>query len=167
MSHGTAVLMRRWPPGDRDTGRTEPHKDGGGREAATSPGTPGVPGSWKRREGPSAGASGGSAALGHLDLRRLVSRMGEDAGLWIQAEQLGVLRDARPLPTEHESWWPTSPSERQTPYLPKGRTRPPSPHPSSGLTSVLLRIEAILKCMLGSGHSWWTPLVCWPLFVWD
>ena len=52
-----------------------------GRDAATSPGMPGAPRSWKRQEGPSPGASGGNAALGHLDLRRLVSRMGEDAFL--------------------------------------------------------------------------------------
>ena len=46
------------------------------RVAATSPGTPEAPRSWKRQEGPSPGASGGSTALGHLDLRRLVSRTG-------------------------------------------------------------------------------------------
>ena len=51
-----------------------------GREAATSPGTPGAPRSWKRQEGPSPGASGGSSTLGHLDLKCLVSRTG---GGWI------------------------------------------------------------------------------------
>ena len=33
----------------------------------------GMPGSWKRQEGLSTGASGEGTALGHLDLRRLVS----------------------------------------------------------------------------------------------
>lgn len=39
-----------------------------------SPGTSGAPRSQKRQEVPSAGASGGSVMLGHLDFRHLVSR---------------------------------------------------------------------------------------------
>ena len=64
--------------GDPDT-EEKRREDGGrdGREAATSSGPPGTPRSWKRQEGPSPGASGGSVALGPPDLRRLVARMGE------------------------------------------------------------------------------------------
>ena len=36
------------------------------------------PRSRKRREGPSPGASGGSAGLGHLEFSLLVSRLGEN-----------------------------------------------------------------------------------------
>ena len=67
------------------TGRT-PCEDR--REAATSPGTPGAPRSWKRREGPSPGASGGSAALGRLDLRRLVSRTGINKCMSLKSSRL-------------------------------------------------------------------------------
>nr|XP_060148125.1 probable bifunctional dTTP/UTP pyrophosphatase/methyltransferase protein isoform X3 [Globicephala melas] len=68
----------------RDTDTEKPQEDRGRdrRDAATSPGTPGAPRSWKRREGPSPGASGGSAALGHLDLKRLVSRTGGGWRRW-------------------------------------------------------------------------------------
>ena len=60
---------------ERQTEET-PGEDRGrdGREEAMSPGTPGAHRSWKRQKGPSAGASGGSAVLEHLDLRYLVSR---------------------------------------------------------------------------------------------
>ena len=46
----------------------------GGRWPLAQGWMPGAPRSWKRREGPSPGASAGSSALGHLDLRCLVSR---------------------------------------------------------------------------------------------
>ena len=67
-----------------------------GREEATSPGTPGAPRSWKRREGPSPGASGGTAALGHLDLRRLVPRMGEGAYGTFRASPFVAMGEGRP-----------------------------------------------------------------------
>ena len=49
------------PSKDPDT-EEKPCEDGGrhGRQAATSPGLPGAPRSWKRQEGPSPGASAGS-----------------------------------------------------------------------------------------------------------
>ena len=46
----------------------------GGRRPPAQGRTPGAPGSWKRRGGPSPGASAGSPALGPLDLGHLVSR---------------------------------------------------------------------------------------------
>ena len=46
----------------------------GGRRPPAQGRTPGAPGSWKRRGGPSPGASAGSPALGPLDLRCLVPR---------------------------------------------------------------------------------------------
>ena len=47
--------------GDTDT-EEKPREDGGrdGRKAATSPEPPGTPRRWKKQEGPSPGASGGS-----------------------------------------------------------------------------------------------------------
>lgn len=55
---------------------------GGGRDTASSPGAPGVPGHWEKQQQPSPGASGRSEALGHLDVPLLVPRPGEDACLW-------------------------------------------------------------------------------------
>ena len=58
---GVLIRDRR---GDTDT-EEKLREDGGrdGRDAATSPGMPGVPRSWKRQGGPSPGASEESAAL--------------------------------------------------------------------------------------------------------
>ena len=50
---------------------------------------PGAPRSWKRQEGPSPGDSAGSMALGQLDLRRPVPRMGEDGLLLFKPPGLG------------------------------------------------------------------------------
>ena len=47
----------------------------GGRRGPQAPG-PLEPQSWRRQEGPYPGASGGTSALRHLDLRCLVSRTG-------------------------------------------------------------------------------------------
>ena len=47
-----------------------------GRQPPAQGRTPGAPRSRKRRGGPSPGASAGSSALGHLDLRRLVPSPG-------------------------------------------------------------------------------------------
>lgn len=73
-----ALNQRQCPSETRVERQTEetPGEDRGRdvREEATSPGKPGARRSWKRQEGPSAGASGGRAVLGHLDLRYLVSR---------------------------------------------------------------------------------------------
>ena len=54
-----SVLLK--SSGETDT-EEKPHEDGGRdrREAATSPGLPGTPRSWRRQEGPSPGASAGS-----------------------------------------------------------------------------------------------------------
>lgn len=72
------VLIRR---GKRDTDTAEKPRgsQGGGREeAATSPGLGWGPGAGRGRGGPSPGASAESSALGHPNLRHLVSRAGED-----------------------------------------------------------------------------------------
>ena len=67
-----------------------------------SPGMPGAPRSWKRWEGPSPAASGGSSAQGHLDLRHVVPRMGEDGCLWSQAPGKGTALSSKCfLPKEH------------------------------------------------------------------
>ena len=55
----------------------EPDAEMGGRRPPAQGRTPGAPRSWKRRGGPSPGASVESPALGPLDLRSLVSRAGE------------------------------------------------------------------------------------------
>ena len=49
----------------------------GGRRPPAQGRTPGAPRSWKRRGGPSPGASGQSSALRPFDLGRLVPRTGE------------------------------------------------------------------------------------------
>ena len=76
----TSVLIRdRW--GDRHRGaatrRWNQRREGG----AASPGNSWGPRSWKRQEGPSPGALGGSAAQRHLDLRHLSSKI-ETTGVW-------------------------------------------------------------------------------------
>lgn len=45
----------------------------------------GAPRSWERQEGPSPGTSGGSTALGPLELRRLIPKMREGGFLWFCA----------------------------------------------------------------------------------
>ena len=52
----------------------ETEAETGGRRPLAQGRTPGAPRSWTRRGGPSPGASAGSPALGHPDLRHLVSR---------------------------------------------------------------------------------------------
>ena len=52
----------------------ETEAETGGRWPLAQGWMPRAPISWKRREGPSPGTSAGSSALGHPDLRRLVSR---------------------------------------------------------------------------------------------
>ena len=55
------------------------------------------PKNWKRQEGPCAGASGGTAALGHPDHRRLVSSLRGDRLPVFRASVCGHLS---PLPQE-------------------------------------------------------------------
>ena len=54
----------------------ETEAETGGRRPPAQGRTPGAPRSRKRREGPSPGTSGWSSALGHPDLRRVVSSTG-------------------------------------------------------------------------------------------
>lgn len=54
----------------------ETEAETGGRRPPAQGWTPGAPRSWKRRGGPSPGASAGSSALGHPDLRGLVPGTG-------------------------------------------------------------------------------------------
>ena len=66
----------------------EPREDGGrdGRDAATSPATPGAPRSWKRREGPSPGASAGERGPAHTWISDFWSPgLGEDKCLLFKA----------------------------------------------------------------------------------
>ena len=71
------VLIRH-RTGETETQRrshVETQTETGGRRPPAQGRTPGAPRSWKRWEGPCPGASAGSSALGHPDLRRLVPRV--------------------------------------------------------------------------------------------
>ena len=61
----------------------EAEAETGGRRPPAQGWTPGAPRGWKRWGGPSPGASAGSPALGHPDLRRLVSRAGGGWIVWL------------------------------------------------------------------------------------
>ena len=54
---------------ERATGTEEKPRGDGGRRPPAQGRTPGATRGWKRRGGPSPGASGGTSALGRLDLR--------------------------------------------------------------------------------------------------
>lgn len=65
----TGVLIR------RPRGGSETHGEADGRDVATNQGAPGTPRHWRRQEGPSSRASGGSVACPHLGSRLLASSL--------------------------------------------------------------------------------------------
>ena len=124
------------------------HEVTGGRRPPAQGRTPGARRSRKRREGASSGASAGSAALGPADLRCLVSRpWGAMDGGGFKLPSLGVFCYGHPPATERECWWPTCPTGDENPVSPRFQPKNQTSLPSapSGMTSILLRTEALPK----------------------
>ena len=74
--HRVLIRHRRGETQTQRRSHVETEAETGGRRPPAQGRTPGAPRSRKRREGPSPGTSGWSSALGHPDLRRVVSSTG-------------------------------------------------------------------------------------------